>query len=242
MKYKEFCIKTWMYTGELLTCCNLYKRDVNFTKDKVIKYENSQFYLMDFSTGFHGKSTEMLDYTLMDEAALFQESLVFDKKYICTLEEMIEIQNKIKCVHRECIDKWCKTGETDFSNHFNLGERVMEFDFLISVHTFKNTHQYFCNLNKGDLMHSANEYIHFMDGKFTFIDYSSLQYPHQDMPDYTIMNEAELFQASLVFDKKYICTFEEVITIQNEMKEYASLNKPNEGINQEYKFNIEIPK
>ena len=117
----------------------------------------------------------------------------------------------------------------------------MEFDFVISVHSFKNSFQYFCNLNKGDLMHSANEYIHFTQGKFTFIDYNSLQYPHQDMPDYTVMDAAELFQESLVFDKKYLCTFEEVITIQNEMKEYASLNKSNVSINQEYKFNIGIP-
>ena len=116
----------------------------------------------------------------------------------------------------------------------------MEFDFLISVHTFKHSYQYFCNLNKGDLMHSANEYIHYTQGKFTFIDYSSLQYPHQDMPDYTLMDTAELFQESLVFDKKYLCTFEEVIAIQNEMKEYAALNKPNARINQEYKFNLGI--
>ncbi|AIT14258.1 hypothetical protein [Escherichia coli] len=118
----------------------------------------------------------------------------------------------------------------------------MEFDFLISVHSFKHSFQYFCNLNKGDLMHSANEYIHFTDGKFSFIDYSSLDFPYTDMPDYTLMDAGELFQAALVFDKKYICTFEEVITIQNEMKVYASLNKPNECINQEYKFNIGIPK
>ncbi|MFD0852093.1 hypothetical protein ACFQ07_07670, partial [Actinomadura adrarensis] len=101
--------------------------------------------------------------------------------------------------------------------------------------------QYFCNLNKGDLMHSANEYIHYTAGKFTFIDYDSLQYPHQDMPDFTLMDEAELFQSALVFDKKYLCTLEEVITIQNEMKEYAALNKGNVSINQEYKFNIGIP-
>ena len=28
----------------------------------------------------------------------------------------------------------------------------MEFDFVISVHSFKNSFQYFCNLNKGDLI------------------------------------------------------------------------------------------
>lgn len=122
MKYKDFHIGTWMYTGELITCCNLYKGDLNYTRGKVIKFWNSQFYLMDLGTGFSCKATDMLDYTLMDDAALFQESLVFDKKYICTLEEIVEIQRRIKCIHRECIDKWCKTGETNFSNHFNLGE------------------------------------------------------------------------------------------------------------------------
>jgi hypothetical protein len=116
----------------------------------------------------------------------------------------------------------------------------MEFDFLISAHTFKGTHQYFCNLNKGDMMHSNNEYINYISGKFTFVDYSLLQYPHQDMPDYTLMDTAELFQESLVFDKKYLCTLEEVIAIQNEMKEYAEMNKPNNCINQEYKFNLGI--
>ncbi|WP_210765589.1 hypothetical protein [Escherichia coli] len=122
MKYKDFHIGTWMYTGEFITCCNLCKRDLNYARDKLIKFENSQFYLMDFSTGFRGKATDMLDYTLMDEAALFQEALVFDKKYNCTLEEIVEIQRRIKFIHKDCIDKWCKTGETNFSNYFNLGE------------------------------------------------------------------------------------------------------------------------
>lgn len=122
IKYKDFHIGTWMYTGEFITCCNLYKGDLNYARDKLIKFENSQFYLMDFSTGFRGKATDMLDYTLMDEAALFQEALVFDKKYNCTLEEIVEIQRRIKFIHKDCIDKWCKTGETNFSNYFNLGE------------------------------------------------------------------------------------------------------------------------
>lgn len=85
-----------MYTGELITCCNLYKGDLNYTRGKVIKFWNSQFYLMDLGTGFSCKETDMLDYTLMDDAALFQESLVFDKKYICTFEEVIAIQNEMK--------------------------------------------------------------------------------------------------------------------------------------------------
>lgn len=122
IKYNEFCARTWMYTGELVTHSNLYKGDLNYTRDKLIKYENADFYLMDFNTGFRGKATEMLDYTVLDDAALFQEALVFDKKYICTLEEMIELQRRIKCIHRECIDIWCSTGEVDFCNHFNLGE------------------------------------------------------------------------------------------------------------------------
>lgn len=122
IKYKEFCIGTWMYTGELITCCNLYKGDLNYTRGKVIKFWNSQFYLMDLGTGFHGISIEMQDYTVLDDAALFQEALVFDKKYICTLEEMVEIQHRIKCIHKECIDIWCSTGEVDFWKFFNLGE------------------------------------------------------------------------------------------------------------------------
>lgn len=117
----------------------------------------------------------------------------------------------------------------------------MEFDFLLSVHTFKNINQYFCNLHKGDLMHSANEYINYMLGKFNFVDYSSYHHPYTDMPDYTLMDEAELFQEALVFDKKYICTFEEVIAIQRTMKDYAENHKPNKGNNQEYKFNLGIP-
>lgn len=122
IKYNEFCARTWMYTGELVTHSNLYKGDLNYARDKILKYWNADFYLMDFSTGFRGKATEMLDYTVLDDAALFQEALVFDKKYICTLEEMIELQRRIKCIHRECIDIWCSTGEDDFCNHFNLGE------------------------------------------------------------------------------------------------------------------------
>ena len=123
IKDKEFCIKTWKYTcGELVSHCNLYKGDLNYARDNILKFENSQFYLMDFRYVVHGISIEMLDYTVLDETQLFQESLVFGKKYICTLEEIIEIQNKIKCIHGECIDIWCKTGETNFSNHFNLEE------------------------------------------------------------------------------------------------------------------------
>lgn len=122
IKYNEFCARTWMYTGELVTHCNLYKGDLNYARDKILKYWNADFYLMDFSTGFHGISIEMPDYTVLDDAALFQEALVFDKKYICTLEEMIELQRRIKCIHRECIDIWCSTGEADFWKFFNLGE------------------------------------------------------------------------------------------------------------------------
>lgn len=122
IKYNEFCARTFMYTGELVTHCNLYKGDLNYARDKILKYWNADFYLMDFSTGFHGISIEMQDYTLMDDAALFQEALVFDKKYICTLEEMVEIQHRIKCIHKECIDIWCSTGEVDFWKFFNLGE------------------------------------------------------------------------------------------------------------------------
>lgn len=122
MKYKDFHIGTWMYTGEFITCCNLYKRDLNYSREKVIKFADSQFYFMELSTGIRVKSTVMLDYTVLDEAQLFQESLVFDKKYNCTLEEIVEIQRRIKFIHKDCIDKWCKTGETNFSNYFNLGE------------------------------------------------------------------------------------------------------------------------
>lgn len=122
IKYNEFCARTFMYTGEMATHCNLFKGDLNYARDKILKYWNADFYLMDFSTGFHGISIEMQDYTVLDDAALFQEALVFDKKYICTLEEMVEIQRRIKCIHRECIDIWCRTGDVDFCNHFNLGE------------------------------------------------------------------------------------------------------------------------
>lgn len=115
----------------------------------------------------------------------------------------------------------------------------MEFEFVISTHSFKLQRQYFCNLNKGDMIHAGNEYLHYSSGKFTFVNYDNYLNPHEEMLDYTVLPEGELFQQSLVFDKKYICSFEDVCALQKIIKEYDKSISGRDIIIKEYKFNLE---
>lgn len=98
----------------------------------------------------------------------------------------------------------------------------MSNDFAIHSFFYKKV-EFYCNLVKGDANHSLDQYIKYTLDGFSFIDYGYVGgVVNEPLLDYTEMDEATLFQESLVFDKKYICTLDEVIGIQNIMKEYSA--------------------
>lgn len=100
----------------------------------------------------------------------------------------------------------------------------MEYDFSMFIPKISTSLEVYCNLNKGDYEHKMDQYIKFNGSYFSFIDYQAKGTVVENMKDYTTVHgEAEIFQESLIFDKKYLCTLEEVIELQQKMKEYRRI-------------------
>lgn len=99
----------------------------------------------------------------------------------------------------------------------------MTYDFGMFVPKISSVREVYCNLNKGDSEHKMDQYIRYTGTVFVFVDYQAIGLCVQDMIDYTVLDEAELFQELLVYDKKYLCTLEEIIGIQNKMKEHRRI-------------------
>ena len=117
----------------------------------------------------------------------------------------------------------------------------MTYDFFLHAHKHKGFYQYYCNVNKNDTMHSMDHYINYSEGKFQFLDYSIVSKPYRDMIDYSVLTEAELFQAEVAYNSEYILTLDEVVAIQTIMKEYVK-NVPDPAeTNDQYFFNIGNP-
>ncbi|WAE76966.1 hypothetical protein vBEcoMphAPEC6_00545 [Escherichia phage ph0011] len=113
----------------------------------------------------------------------------------------------------------------------------MEYDFSIYMPIISSQDVY-CNLNKGDYEHKMDQYIKFNGAYFSFIDYQAKGSVVENMKDYTTVHgEAEIFQESLIFDKKYLCTLEEVIELQQKMKEYRRIYTET-GSKDRYRFKL----
>lgn len=103
----------------------------------------------------------------------------------------------------------------------------MTYDYSMYVCKSRTGWDLCCNLVKGDSDHELSLYIQYSDLCFNFIDvlHDDFDYNSESITDYTVLDDVELFQASLVFDKnKYSCTIEDMIFIQNEMKRYVKEN------------------
>lgn len=120
----------------------------------------------------------------------------------------------------------------------------MRYDFFLHAHKHKGVYQYFCNVNKNDLQHAMDHFIHYCQGEFKFVDYGNygvITNPHCDMIDYSVLSEAELFQAEVAYNSEYLLTLDEVVAIQRIMKEYV-INVPDPAeTNDQYFFNIGNP-
>lgn len=114
----------------------------------------------------------------------------------------------------------------------------MTFDFSMFIPEISTSLEVYCNLNKGDYEHKMDQYIKFNGAYFSFIDYQSKGTVVEYMKDYTtVQGEDELFQESLIFDKKYLCTLEEVIELQHNMKLYRII-RIETGSKDRYRFKL----
>lgn len=118
----------------------------------------------------------------------------------------------------------------------------MRYDFYLHAYKGKGIYQYYCNVNKNDIKYNLNEFIFYVQGVFKFVDYSKdIQHDRSDMLDYSVLSEAELFQAEVAYNLEYILALHEIAAIQRTIKEFASTVNVSDDTKKEYYFNIGIP-
>ena len=112
----------------------------------------------------------------------------------------------------------------------------MDFDYSVYSIKYHDSFELYCNLVKGDSKHDCEQFLRYDGKQFHFYDYCTGD--KEEVPDYTALDDAELFQARLVFDARLVCTIEEMIPIQQELKEHSE-KKVEYGYNHRYYFNLE---
>ena len=119
----------------------------------------------------------------------------------------------------------------------------MTYDYSMYYYKLPKGWDLCCNLIKGDSEHELSLYMHYKDSCFKFIHvlHDGYDYESESLIDHTVLDDGELFQEALVFDKnKYSCTFEEMVSLQNEMKRFEKENvfNPSPSRTNNYYFNI----
>lgn len=109
------------------------------------------------------------------------------------------------------------------------------FDFSLFVSSVYE--EIYCNLIKGDIEHNKCEFIKYKNSSFRFVDYNNNSM--EPMLDYTVLNEAERFQASLVYEEKYHVTMDEMIAIQQEIKNHVKEYGMSSMLSKRLHFNID---
>lgn len=115
------------------------------------------------------------------------------------------------------------------------------FDFSLFVSVYE---EIYCNLIKGDIEHNKSTFIKYKKSTststftFRFVDYDNNQ-RMQPIQDYTVLNEAERFQAALVYEEKYLVTMDEMIAIQQEIKNHVKEYGMSSVLGKRLHFNID---
>ncbi|WEM33100.1 hypothetical protein EJP02_039 [Escherichia phage EJP2] len=121
---------------------------------------------------------------------------------------------------------------------------MLDHDFRLHTHIVQGVYHFYCNVHKGDTSHRRHVYISYLNGAFSFISYENYKYGSRTdhpMQDYTVLDEGGRFQAELVLDANSVLTLDEIIFIQNLMKEFSVRAQNSEEFEHDYYFNIGIP-